>query len=390
MFKNLRIKNFKLFKNVEFTKLSHVNLLAGRNNVGKTTLLEAMLLFAKLGSPAIIISILQNRDLLLNVSPQKAFIDIPVQHLFPNSEFPTGESIYIGDFSGSEYIDIKRVFYKIEILPPEHDSGQEINFIYPQHMEIELGDELPKTPNIPVRQKLKITYHLERPDDGISITTPANFNFETVDSRYFNEMLATERTGTVMDTAVYPVAYVPTHVLSLDYLSEIWDYMIQSNSDDESDVIQTLKLIQPSIVDVRFIKSQFDNKRTAIVKLEGQKERVPLKNLGQGMSRLLQLALSLVRAKNGFLLIDEFENGVHYSVQSEVWNMLFTSAKEFNVQIFATTHSKDTVESFGKIWQQHEDDGSFHRLSLRKGLIQAVAYDCEMLDTAITSDIEVR
>ncbi|MEZ5671394.1 MAG: AAA family ATPase [Thiotrichaceae bacterium] len=203
-------------------------------------------------------------------------------------------------------------------------------------------------------------------------------------------MLATERTGTVMDTVVYPVAYVPTHVLSQDYLSGIWDYMIQSNSDDESEVIQILKLIEPSLVDVRFIKNQFDGKRTAIVKLEGRKERVPLKNLGQGISRLLQLILSLIQAKNGFLLIDEFENGLHYSVQPKVWNMLFILAKKLNIQIFATTHSKDTVESFGKIWKQYEDDGSFHRLSLRNDLIQAVAYDCEMLDTAITGDIEVR
>jgi len=126
------------------------------------------------------------------------------------------------------------------------------------------------------------------------------------------------------------------------------------------------------------------------VKFEGQREHLPLKNLGQGMLRMLQLVLSLVQAKNGFLLIDEFENGLHYSVQPKVWNMLFILAKKFNIQVFATTHSKDTVESFGKIWKQDQEAGSFHRLSLRKGLIQAVAYDCEMLDTAITGDIEVR
>lgn len=389
MFKNLRIQNFRIFEHIEFKKLSHVNLLAGRNNVGKTTLLEAILLFAKLGSPAIIIKILQERDLLLNVSPQKAFIDIPVQYLFPNfpnSQLPTGISLYIGDVGGYEYIDIRHVFYKIEAFPPDHDGGHENNYPQYPYRETELGDELPKTPNIPVKQKLKITYQ----SDGIAKTIPANFYFETVDSRDFNEMLATERTGTVMDTIVHPVAYVPTNVLSLDHLSEIWDYMIQSNSDDESEAIQGLKLIEPKVQDVRFIKSSFDNKRTAIVKLEGRKERVPLKNLGQGMLRMLQLVLSVVQAKNGFLLIDEFENGLHYSVQPKVWNMLFILAKKFNIQVFATTHSKDTVESFGKIWKQHEEDGSFHRLSRENQQIEAVAYECNTLNYALAGDIEVR
>jgi AAA15 family ATPase/GTPase len=395
MFKNLRIKNFRIFEHIEFAKLSHVNLLAGRNNVGKTTLLEAILLFAKLGSPAVIINLLQERDLLISESLQKPFINIPVQHLFHNSQFPTGQSLYIGDVGGYDCIDIKRIFYKTERLPPTHDGERGNNFTYPQYLEKELGDEPTDEPtkvfDIPVMQKLKITYHVstspERPN-GSSVTMPISFRFEVFDSRYFNEMMSSERTGTKIDTFAYPVKFVPTGVLSLDYLSEIWDNVILSG--DKPEVIQMLKLIEPRAEDVNFIKSQFDNKRTAIVKFEGQREHLPLKNLGQGMLRMLQLVLSLVQAKNGFLLIDEFENGLHYSVQPKVWNMLFILAKKFNIQVFATTHSKDTVESFGKIWKQDQEAGSFHRLSLRKGLIQAVAYDCEMLDTAITGDIEVR
>jgi len=394
MFKNLRIKNFRIFEHIEFAKLSHVNLLAGRNNVGKTTLLEAILLFAKLGSPAVIINLLQERDLLMSESLQKPFINIPVQHLFHNSQFPTepNKELRIGNFKQLEprSIAIRRIFYKIEEHPLIHEGVNENNFTYtPQYREIELGEKLPKNFNLPVIQKLQISYLLSQPGfpERVAPISTA-FRFEMVSNQYFNEMMSLGRTGTEIDTIAYPVAYVPTNVLSLDYLSEIWDNVILSG--DKPEVIQMLKLIEPRTEDVNFIKSQFDNKRTAIVKFEGQREHLPLKNLGQGMLRMLQLVLSLVQAKNGFLLIDEFENGLHYSVQPKVWNMLFTLAKKLNVQIFATTHSKDTVESFGKIWKQYEDDGSFHRLFLRKGLIQAVAYDCEMLDTAITSDIEVR
>jgi len=378
MFKNLRIKNFRIFEHVEFAKLSHVNLLAGRNNVGKTTLLEAILLFAKLGSPAIIINILRNRDLLISENPQKPFINIPVQHLFPNSQFPTaGQSLYIGDSEKREYIDIKHTFYKLNEIIPHKDiiQSEEMVFYTPQYREIEPDNESYKTLGVPEKQKLKINYF----KDGVIVKPPYSFKFAAFNSQYFDE---------VIDPIAYPVAYVPTNVLSLNYLSGIWDDAILSG--DKSEVIQMLKLIEPSVEDVNFIKSQIDNERTAIVKLEGQREHLPLKSLGEGMSRLLQLVLSLVQAKNGFLLIDEFENGLHYSVQPKVWNMLFTLAKKLNVQIFATTHSKDTVESFGKIWKQYEDDGSFHRLSRESEQIEAAAYECTTLDYALTGDIEVR
>ena len=58
------------------------------------------------------------------------------------------------------------------------------------------------------------------------------------------------------------------------------------------------------------------------------------------------IVLSLVNARGGVLLIDEFENGLHYSVQLDAWRMIFNLAQSLNVQVFATTHSWDAVESF--------------------------------------------
>ncbi|RKZ79523.1 MAG: hypothetical protein DRR19_24870 [Candidatus Parabeggiatoa sp. nov. 1] len=63
------------------------------------------------------------------------------------------------------------------------------------------------------------------------------------------------------------------------------------------------------------------------------------------MSRTLQLVLSMLQAKGGFLLIDEFENGLHYAVQPQL-------STESNIQVFATTHSWDCVRAFHSVWEE--------------------------------------
>src|SRR5438045_2113512 len=74
----------------------------------------------------------------------------------------------------------------------------------------------------------------------------------------------------------------------------------------------------------------------------------PLYSLGNGMLRTLGISLALVSVKDGILLIDEFENGLYYSVQPDLWQLIFQVARCLNVQVFATTHSWDCIEAFQK------------------------------------------
>ena len=66
--------------------------------------------------------------------------------------------------------------------------------------------------------------------------------------------------------------------------------------------------------------------------------------MGDGINRILTIILAMVNCENGYLLIDEFENGLHYSVQEKLWEIIFYLAKRLNIQVFATTHSNDTIE----------------------------------------------
>ena len=93
----------------------------------------------------------------------------------------------------------------------------------------------------------------------------------------------------------------------------------------------------------------------AVVRLSDSPERYPLKSMGDGLSRVLQMTLALVSAKDGILLVDEFENGLHWTVQPKLWQLVFRLAKRLNVQVFATTHSQDCVKAFSSVWQDDED-----------------------------------
>lgn len=115
--------------------------------------------------------------------------------------------------------------------------------------------------------------------------------------------------------------------------------------------------------------------------------------MGDGIIHLFHIILGLVNSRGGIVLIDEFENGLHYSVQPEIWNMIFQLAEKLNVQVFATTHSWDCVSAFQKAMQQHETEGMLLHLghSIKKsdrGKIIAAEYD--ELQLATQTDLEIR
>src|SRR5438128_785497 len=101
--------------------------------------------------------------------------------------------------------------------------------------------------------------------------------------------------------------------------------------------------------------------------------------------------LALVNAKDGILLIDEFENGLYYSVQPDVWLLIFQVARRINVQVFATTHSWDCVEAFEKAASgDHQEDGLLIRLESKQSDIAATVFDARQLGIATREHIEVR
>jgi predicted ATP-dependent endonuclease of OLD family len=117
---------------------------------------------------------------------------------------------------------------------------------------------------------------------------------------------------------------------------------------------------------------------------------VPLRSFGDSVNRLFGIVLSLVTAKDGLLLIDEVENGLHHSVQYDVWKTIFALAQRLNVQVLATSHSWDTIEAFQKAAGETPEDGVLVRLLRRGDDVIATVFDEEDLRIVTRDKIEVR
>ena len=137
--------------------------------------------------------------------------------------------------------------------------------------------------------------------------------------------------------------------------------------------------------------SRLRHQRRPIVKLQGLSYPVPLKSLGDGAVRLLGVALALANSGNGFLLIDEVENGIHHSLQKAFWRMVLKTAHTNNVQVFATTHSFDCVKGFAEAsGETDEVKSALARVVRRDGETWAVEYPEKHLGIVAEQGIEVR
>ncbi len=172
-------------------------------------------------------------------------------------------------------------------------------------------------------------------------------------------------------------------------LGVLWDRI--ALSDSEKDVIEALRIIAPDIIAISMVGGErLRPARTAIVRSREYARPVPLRSYGDGLNRLFGIVLSLVNAKDGFLLIDEIENGLHHTVELDVWRVIFHLSKRLNVQVFATSHSWDAVETFQKAAAEDPAEGLLVRLSKKDEAIISTPFCKNELAVATRDHIEVR
>jgi len=183
---------------------------------------------------------------------------------------------------------------------------------------------------------------------------------------------------------------VPANGLNREQIIELWDGIALTGL--EREVSNALRLIAPGVEGLNLVRTPASKgERDPIVNGAGMAEPLHFQNLGNGMWRNLGIALALLNAKDGILLIDEFENGLYYSVQPDLWRFVFRLARSLNAQVFATTHSWDCIEAFQRAASEdHQEEGLLIRLESKKGEIGVTLYDEQELTIATREHIEVR
>ncbi len=355
---SLQVRRFRAFEELKIERLGRVNLIIGKNNVGKTSLLEALWLYAHQGVPAIVWQILESRDEGQRPGNMAAADDLApiIKRLFHQSISRNNEAIQIGPIdSTAQTLLMEFAWYA---LRTEEDGGRKLAPAESGYGEI--VDNLVPVLKTQIGAQENI-YRLDRIMPGM-----ANGRIRRV--------------------------FVSANGMQTVEISALWDGI--SLTDLEDEVLAALRLIAPEVERVSLVgKPQpvRDGERIPIVKTSDADDPAPMRSLGEGMNRLFGIALALVNAKEGVFLIDEIESGLHYSVQPDVWRLVFEVARRLNIQVFATTHSWDCITAFQQAAKEYEqDEGVVIRLVEKNGRIVADMFDEDDLEIVTREGIEVR
>jgi len=398
---SLRIRNFRVLEDFLVPSLGRVNLIVGRNNSGKSTVLEAIRILAARGNPRIMLNILTGHNETAFVEAEQSPADEyavsnAFRYLFPERRFPVRDDFAI-EFGGkdSSVLKIEHVLYRTEteeILQQGLLPGGELSEKRSKRILVKKADSAAIDFAGDLGQTLCITS-----DVNPSSSRSAFLDFDGGWSRL--------RRHPVWDAGVFteiPCSLIPTGFMSQDELSDLWDRVSTTSFEDR--ILDAMRLIDPRLRRLTFIKaggarrysgSRNSESRMPVVTLDGSDERIPLNSMGDGMLRVLQLVLAILPAQGGFLLIDEFENGLYYGVQEDVWKLIFQLATDLDIQVFATTHSQDCIKSFARAAKNHPEEGMLFKMSRSRaasdaGKIIATLYTEEQLVLAADTEMEVR
>lgn len=348
MIESLHIKNFKNFKELTIEKLGRINLIVGKNNVGKSSLLEAISIYITNGEESRLRDLLADRGEEIFDDERGDVSEENVKHHYI-SLFTGWEENYSEDFEmvigtkaqGEMPVRISQVY----IREGKVGASEMLEAINEEMIGVQVD-------------RSSITGAGLLVSNGIQSTViPYNKK-----RSYLNTF-----------TKKCPFQHIPVYMIDRIANAKLFDNI--SLSPDEDYVLDALRIINPAINRIRFIDTNEGrhSERIAVVTLEGSDSRYRLSSMGDGINRILTIILALLNCKNGVLLLDEFETGLHYSVQDQLWEIIFMLSEKLNVQVFVTTHSNDCLNSFARMNKKGE--GQLVRLVNQNGKIVSTVFD---------------
>lgn len=356
---SLCIGNFRGIFRLEIKRLGRVTLIAGENGVGKSTLLDAVRLYATQGDYPTLRKILLDNDEVILVQNDETAVAIPdFAALFYGRQPSSADFMAITTDVDTPALFIRPGGGLFQRYWSSHEADQNGDQTLLRIVLSERAWEVqiePRAERSPVSYR-QISGKRSLPEIPV-VTLGPNVPDNADIARFWSE-----------------VALTPAETRALDALRLIYGAAVE----------------QVAVVD-EAAPNRPRSSRRPLVKFQGLGDRVPLRSLGDGAIRMYGVALALASGRNGFLLLDEAENGIHHSRQADFWKMVLESARQNNIQVIATTHSRDTVVGFAKAVKDLEEPEAVHIRLERTGTeMRAVTYSRDNLMAAAKYNIETR
>jgi AAA15 family ATPase/GTPase len=358
MLKSLKIKNFRCFEEFDLPQLGRVNLLVGKNNSGKTSILEA-------------IHILDSFTLM----PFRAAIERRGEY---SDDIRENRNIYaINHFCfGHEFLPTK----EIHISGEATDGYDSFVLSMIQSMANEEKTKLFKYPELEsLKNSLVFEWASTGSDSEAMYTTPLNISRDV--SSFENSLANNHRN-----------MFVAISSTQMFQAVELFNQIVITPQ--EEILYEALRFIEPKIERIAPISIALQEAKTGqhggfVVAVDGK--RVPIGSMGDGIWRMLEITLAMVNIPGGTLLIDEIDTGLHFSVMIDLWKLICKTAEKLDIQVFATTHNSDCWKSLAEVANSDDiasGDITIHRIE--RGKKASIVFNEQEMAIAAERDIEVR
>lgn len=371
MLKNVKFTNYRGFKDFTLRDIARVNLLVGKNGSGKSSVLEGLYLLKASSAEAPMVQVCMKRG---DVGYSGDRLLCFVRNMFFSRKFEPGVFFRIAEQSDNA-VSVEVRVVRLDQTRNQREKAvlselSALGVVFAQgYLESQENDNFPG-----------LTFLASL--DGIMPFESHPGIVRQEPDPVVRSMLATLDTGT-------PTSLVPISLLDFDRVRNYFNFVV--NNQLEQDITNTLKIIDNKIIDVRMLDNSVPRGNSLFVaSYEGVQGRVSLNSLGEGVMLLFRLAVILSASRNGYVFIDDIDEGFHYTVMGDVWKAVLKQARNLNVQVFASTHSADCVEALLDAVENgdFQEDVAIHRIE--KGHATSISFSGDLLPSMIAGKVDPR
>ena len=310
---DIEIKEFKCFADFKASGFKRVNLIGGKNNVGKTAFMEAC---------------------YINV--HSVDVNKMMTAIYGIKQIREKINLIFSDIDALKFLDTTRVYISKSNLGKKEFSIVEKDAV--KKYEFNINDDEQKIINA----------------RDLSLNFSAIYNIKIIDNFGWND------------------------------LALIKAYQSIQKQDKESELNECVNEFDNSIESFKVIGDKPQCKTNG--------EYRDISEFGDGLRHYISIIFALYACENGYLFIDEIDNGIYYDQLDRLWEIILTLSKQTNCQVFATTHSKEMLESFARVAKKlNEQDVSYTRLIRnKKQELKSITFDYEVMEYSLENEHEVR